>query len=210
MEEKKITEKESIELIVRMLSDTRSRLEVGDGNVLLNWGVLTVLVAVAVWVTSVVTHSTYSNLLWSLMAFGWLFNRRHAVSQRRRGCKSYTDKVCSTIWSAVGIIGIVAAAMCGLFHYATGVSPWFVMYLYALMVVGGATMASGVVLKVGSMVWGGSFSIAVGLGLVCCVLTGVAIRAIWLMPVFILCFGVMMVLPGLELRRKTRIDHEGA
>lgn len=31
MEEKKINEKESIELIARMLSDTKSRLEVGDG-----------------------------------------------------------------------------------------------------------------------------------------------------------------------------------
>ena len=36
----KLNEKESIELIARMISDTKSRLEVGDGNILLSWGIL--------------------------------------------------------------------------------------------------------------------------------------------------------------------------
>ena len=57
MEEKKINEKESIELIARMLSDTKSRLEVGDGNILLNWGVLTVAVATVVWIAVAVTNN---------------------------------------------------------------------------------------------------------------------------------------------------------
>ena len=44
-----------------MLSDTKSRLEVGDGNILLNWGVLTVAVAIAVWIAVAVTNNPASN-----------------------------------------------------------------------------------------------------------------------------------------------------
>ena len=40
MEEKNLTEKESLELIARMISKSKKRLEIGDGNVFLYWGTL--------------------------------------------------------------------------------------------------------------------------------------------------------------------------
>lgn len=82
--------------------------------------------------------------------------------------------------------------------------------IYALMVVGGGTFASGAVLKVRSMVFGGAFSVGFGFGLICCLLTGIAIKPVWLMPIFILCFGLMMILPGLEMRQKARKEYERA
>ena len=210
MEEKKINEKESIELIARMLSDTKSRLEVGDGNILLNWGVLTVAVATVVWIAVAVTNNPAYNGLWGLMVLGWLLNRKHTVAQKKRGYKSYTDQVCAKIWRAVSILGVSGALMCAIFQYATGTSPRFAMFIYALMVVGGGTFASGAVLKVRSMVFGGAFSVGFGFGLICCLLTGIAIKPVWLMPIFILCFGLMMILPGLEMRQKARKEYERA
>ena len=40
MEEKKLNEKESLEIITRMIQETKNKLEVGDGNMLLLWGYL--------------------------------------------------------------------------------------------------------------------------------------------------------------------------
>ena len=46
MEEKKLNERESLELITRMIQETKNKLEVGDGNVLLIWGYVSVLTAI--------------------------------------------------------------------------------------------------------------------------------------------------------------------
>ena len=43
MEERKLTEKESLEVITTMIARTRERY-IGDGNIMLMWGYLTVAV----------------------------------------------------------------------------------------------------------------------------------------------------------------------
>ncbi len=39
MEERKLNEKESLELITRMIRNTKHNLEIGDGNIFLFWGI---------------------------------------------------------------------------------------------------------------------------------------------------------------------------
>ena len=210
MEEKIINEKESIELIARMISDTKSRLEVGDGNILLYWGLLTVAVATIVWCAVTITGNAAYNGLWGLLAFGWLFNYRLTKEKKSRGYRSYTDKMCSVIWTTVGELGLCGVVMCVVFQYATGYSSWFAMFLYALIIVGSGVVGSGAALKIKSMVYGGAFSILYGMVIMCCILTGVALDFIWMMPGFILCFALMMIVPGIEMRRLARKGHERA
>ena len=50
MDEKKLTEKESIILITEMISRTKERY-IGDGNIMLMWGYLTVLVSILSHIT---------------------------------------------------------------------------------------------------------------------------------------------------------------
>lgn len=210
MEEKIINEKESIELIARMISDTKSRLEVGDGNILLYWGLLTVAVATIVWCAVTITGNAAYNGLWGLLAFGWLFNYRLTKEKKSRGYRSYTDKMCSVIWTTVGVLGLCGVVMCVVFQYATGYSSWFAMFLYALIIVGSGVVGSGAALKIKSMVYGGAFSILYGMVIMCCILTGVSLDFIWMMPGFILCFALMMIVPGIEMRRLARKGHERA
>ncbi len=210
MEEKIINEKESIELIARMISDTKSRLEVGDGNILLYWGLLTVAVATIVWCAVTITGNAAYNGLWGLLAFGWLFNYRLTKEKKSRGYRSYTDKMCSVIWTTVGVLGLCGVVMCVVFQYATGYSSWFAMFLYALIIVGSGVVGSGAALKIKSMVYGGAFSILYGMVIMCCILTGVALDFIWMMPGFILCFALMMIVPGIKMRRLARKGHERA
>ena len=64
----KLNEKESIELIARMISETKSRFEVGDGNILLSWGILTATIATVVWAAVAATGNPAFN---GLSIAGW-------------------------------------------------------------------------------------------------------------------------------------------
>ena len=46
MEEKKLSEQESLELISQMIRSTRTNLEVGSGNQFLDWGYFTAALSV--------------------------------------------------------------------------------------------------------------------------------------------------------------------
>lgn len=49
MEKKKLTHQESIDIIAEMIFRTKERY-IGDGNIMLMWGYLTVAVTILVWV----------------------------------------------------------------------------------------------------------------------------------------------------------------
>ena len=49
MEEKILSEKESLELISKMISETKNKLERGGGNIFLLWGYLGVCVSLIVY-----------------------------------------------------------------------------------------------------------------------------------------------------------------
>ena len=50
MEDRKLSEKESLELITRMIQNTRRNLDAGGGNMFLVWGYVGELVTLAVLV----------------------------------------------------------------------------------------------------------------------------------------------------------------
>lgn len=49
MEEKRINERESIEIITSMIARTKKRYSLGDGNIMLMWGYLTLCISALVW-----------------------------------------------------------------------------------------------------------------------------------------------------------------
>lgn len=59
MEERKLNEKESLELIAQMIQNTKNRLETNCGMPFLFWGYTTIFVSLLVWVSG----SNYPELL---------------------------------------------------------------------------------------------------------------------------------------------------
>ena len=205
MEERNITEQEGLRIIGSMITSTRTRLEVGDGNLFLNWGLLTVVVSVLVWVGVEVLQTEAVNLLWLLILTGFFFNRKRKRQTGRRGFLSYTDVLIRNIWRAIWCVGGVTVVGCALLYAFTGnVNCWFATMLFAFILVGAGCSFTGAVLKVGSMVWGGAFSAACGMFLIGCRLAGLYIHNWMLMPMFILSFMLMMVIPGLQIRKKAK------
>ena len=136
MEERKITQQESISIITEMISRTKDRY-IGDGNIMLMWGYLTVTVTALVWVLLAATNHPAWNWLWFLI---WIIGGTATPimarkQQTERGVKSYSDRVTSQIWSVVGAMAIVATAMCLGFLLIGGKDSWSMMFAYALVIV---------------------------------------------------------------------------
>ncbi len=200
MEEKNLTEKESLELIARMISKSKKRLEIGDGNVFLYWGTLSVVIGIAVWVAVATTLNPAWNGLWGLMGIGALFNYKKAKEAKERGYTSYTDKVCSTIWISFGFICLAALIICTVLTLCYDKHPWFIMFITAVLGCGSGCIATGAVIEIRSLIFGGIFSSIFGCALVACLICGISVTWNITMALFILSFILMMVIPGLEMR----------
>lgn len=205
MEDKKITEKESLDIITAMISRTRERY-IGDGNIMLMWGYLTVGVALLVWLLLLLTRNQAWNWLWFLIWIvgGTLTPIMARKQQVRSGVKSYSDKITSQLWSVVGFSARASTFCCLAFLLIGGIDSWKMMFAFALIIVPFAEIAQGIVVKEKSLVGGGGVGLAVGIVTMCCIAGGVPLAAAWFMPLFIVAFAAMMIVPGHILNHKAR------
>ena len=201
-----MTEKESLELITTMIQRTKERY-VGDGNIMLMWGYLSVVVAALVWILLVTTHNQAWNWLWfAIGVIGWIATLIMDKKQRvKSGVKSYSDKLTSQIWTIVGCSAFVATLFCLGFNLFMGYDAWKMMFAFALIIVPMAEMAQGIVIKEKSLVIGGAIGLTCGIFIVCCIAAGVPLYINLILPLFIVAFTCMMIIPGHIINRKARL-----
>lgn len=204
MDERKLTEKESLSLITEMISRTRERY-IGDGNIMLMWGWLTVTVTGLVWLLMALTMNPVWNWLWFLIpAVGGVATPLMArKEQRERGVKTYSDRMSSQIWTVVGIIAFLTTFICLGFNLA-GVNIWKVMFIVTLIVVPFGEIAQGIIVNEKPLTVGGCAGMAIGLFTTGCIVGNVALGASWFLPLFMLAFVCMMLIPGYVINRKAR------
>lgn len=206
MEEKEINERESLDIITAMIDRTKERYMLGDGNIFLMWGYLTVIVGALVWILLAVTHNPAVNWLWYLI---WIIGgiatpimtKKRAI---KKGAKSYSDKITSQIWSIVGFSAIAATFMCLGFLFIKGIDTWNTMLAFALVIVPIAEIAQGIVVNEKSIIMGGSMGLLAGIFTLCCISGNVPLEASWFMPIFIIAFACMMIIPGHILNHKSK------
>lgn len=206
MNNKTLTEKESLEIITTMIERTKERYMLGDGNILLLWGYLSVGIAALVWTLLALTHNPAVNWLWFLIwIIGGIATPIMARRQsRRKGMKSATDKIISRLWSVVGFSAIACTFCCLGFLLFGGVDSWSMMFAFALIIVPMIEIAQGIILDERSFVWGGSVGLLAGIITLACIAGHVALAARWMMPLFIAAFAAMMIIPGHVLNYKAR------
>lgn len=206
MEDKRINERESIEIITSMIARTKERYMLGDGNIMLMWGYLTVAVGVLVWALLAITHHPAVNWLWYLI---WIIGgiATPIMSKKKevkKGAKTYTDKIISRLWSIVGYSAISCTFIClGLF-LAWGIDAWSAMIIFAMVIIPIVEIANGIVLNESSYIWGGAVGLLAGIFVMCCIAGGVTLSAAWFMPIFIVEFICMMIIPGHVINRKAK------
>lgn len=204
MDEKKLTEKESLELITSMIKRTRERY-IGDGNIMLMWGYLTVVVTALVWIMLVATHNPAWNWLWFAIGIvggiaTLIMSKR---SEKKCGVKSYSDKITSQIWLTVGLASIVASLFC--FGFALkGFNAWGMMFAIPLLIVPMAEIAQGIIVEEKSLIVGGAIGLCVGLFTFCCLVGNVRLLINWFLPLFMVAFACMMIIPGHIINHKAK------
>lgn len=205
MEDKKLTEKESLEVITSMIARTKARY-LGSGNILLMWGYLAVFSSILVWILLAATQQNVWNWLWFAipvigMPLTAIMSRRE---KRTDGAVTYSDKITSHLWSIFGVSEIVLTLICLGFSLIGGIKCWTAMIVYTIIAAPFAEIAQGLIVKEKSLTWGGIVGLAIGMVLVCCVTGKIPLLANWFMPLFILFWVVMMIVPGHIINHKAK------
>lgn len=206
MEERKLNEKESLELIAQMITHTRNRLQTNNGNVYLLWGYTSVAVALLIYGIGFFSTHPGWNFLWFLIwIIGGTLTGHILKKEKGKGApKSYTDRLTEGLWSIVGYCALAATILCLYFMLAKGADCWSLMMVFGLFVIGFATSVQGVILKEQSLMVGGGIGMLFGAYVMCCLIIGIPLLNTWFTPLFILTFICMMILPGHILNRKAR------
>ncbi len=206
MEEKKINEKESLEIITEMINRTKGRLRIGDGNLLLLWGYTALAVTALTATVLLITRHQASNWLWFLI---WIIGGTAGahVDRRRNGkqqVSTYTDSVTRGLWSLVGFCAILLTAICLVLMLLAGKDCWTAMLVFGLLIVGIAVTIQGVVIKEKCLVAGGAVGVVAGSVVLCCAIGGIALAACWTFPLIAATFLLMLIVPGHILNHKAR------
>ncbi|MGN0238342.1 MAG: hypothetical protein ACI4AK_09715 [Lepagella sp.] len=206
MEDKKISQAESLAIIADMIDRTKSHHHLCNGSILLLWGYLSVAVAMIVALLLWLTGHPAVNWLWFLI---WIVGGTITPVMERKyrarvGTLSYFDKVCSGIWSIVGYSAIALTFACLGFLLFGGKDCWGAMFFFAFGFVGFAETVQGIILRVKPLIVGGAIGLLAGVVTLCCLAGGVVLSFCWAIPLFILAFTCMMIIPGHILNAKAK------
>ena len=208
MEEKKLTPQESMELIASMIQSTKRRVASPDLRISVMWAALTIITAAVAWILLSTTHNPWFNFVWfAIPVIGIptniiLDNNR----QKKSGAKTYLDKVSENLWKCVGYIAMGLTIACFIAQQCGYPMAWLAMFYYAFIIVGFGATVSGLLLQEKSYVFGGLFSIFSGFAIIICSVCQIPLLYSWVVPLYILCFLLMFIVPAFIISRKLKAE----
>lgn len=192
MEERKLSEKESLELISRMISETREQFGRSNGRIFLLWGYLTITVSILVYLLLHVTGSPWIQLLWWLIPLAGYPAMLAILRKKEKRVTTFIDRMISNIWIVIGLCACVTPLS------LIFVKEVPVLFIEALLINAGVAM-SGLTLRFKPATLLGFLGIALSFGLW-------FIQGMEQVLVFGIYVGLLMVIPGhsLNIRNKKR------
>ncbi len=208
MEEKKLNSQESLELITSMINKTKRKMHVGQGNLLLWWGYVSAIVGLLVGVSLLLTGGNPAcNWLWFLIwivgGIGMLVILRKDKGRIEKEPFTYVDRITSNLWGTIGWMFALGTILSIAFLFF-GKDTWVIMLVFAFLLGGFGASVQGFILQEKSMVAGGAFGLVAGTFVLCCVLSDIPLKVWWIIPLFVLCFVVTMIIPGHILNAKAK------
>lgn len=204
MEEKNLTPQESMAVIAQMIEATKQRIAMPDLRISVMWAVLTIATAAVVLILSLITHNPWVNLAWfAIPVIGIPANivmGKHI--EKNKGVKTAIDRISDGIWKTVGFIAIALTVICLVFDLTGHSGAWLAMFYYAFIIVGFGAAMQGIVLKERSYIFGGTFSIIAGFVLIGLTLCRIPLLMVWVIPLYMLCFLLMFIVPAFVIRKK--------
>lgn len=208
MEDKKLNNQESLELITRMINKTKRQMHIGQGNLLLWWGYVSAIVGLLVGVSLIVTKGNPAcNWLWFLIwivgGIGMMVIIRKDRGRIEKEPKTYVDRLTSNLWLTNGCAFAFGTLLSIGFSFF-GKDTWIVMLILAFLLCGFSANMQGCIIQEKSMKIGGGFTLFAGIFVMSCVFAKVPLAVEWVIPLFVLCFVVTMIIPGHILNAKAK------
>lgn len=182
----------NLELITRMISETRTRFERGGGKIFLIWGIVTFSVSLLVYFLISSTGNYSYNWLWFLIpVVGAPIN---AFYRRRvsTGVKSYIDSVIRYVWVVTGVVASVIPIVISFIDFR------FPILMFEGTIVCSALIMTGLI--IGSRV--AAFAGVAGLVLSISLLFVGGLNSIL---IFAAMSVVSMIIPGVVIKGKSEI-----
>jgi ABC-type multidrug transport system fused ATPase/permease subunit len=150
MEDKTLTTEQSLDLIARMLENTRRNFNDRGGAMFLIWGYTTIAVTLAVYIAFSLTKSYDVMWLWWALPLvagilTWLHFRKH-----KRSVQTHLDK---NVWS-VWIVFSVATMACMVFGFIPATYRFPILFTIGLLI-SMATAITGLMIKFRPVAVGG-------------------------------------------------------
>lgn len=184
MEDRKLDAAESLELIGRMIENTRSRIVRNSGRPLLAWGYATVITTIIVWAAVVGFRDPRWNYLWLLLpVLGWLLMWLTRRKPTEGEVRTFVDRVIGNVWFVMGSTALFVSLLtlftpCVCRYSSSSCSSW-----------AWGPAVTGLIIRFTPTIVGGIAAIILA---PCTLLAG----NMWQPLPFIAGFVVMMIIPG--------------
>lgn len=204
MEEKQLTPEESMVLIGRMIDASKRRVAVPDLRISVMWAALSVATAAAVWLLWQLTGDVRFNFVWfAIPVIGIPLNILLA-DRSERPVKTYVDRICEGVGKILCALPICLTVLCLAFQWSGYPQAWLTFFFFAFIVVGFGAAMQGIVLEEKSYLFGGLFSMLTGFVVAAAAVSGLPLRMGWMIPLYMLCFVLMFLVPAIVIRRKLK------
>lgn len=108
MEDKKLTEKESLELISQMIRSTRENMEKGSGNLFLIWGYLSTFVALMIYTVWATTGNPLIFWSWWLIPIIGYPCVLYMNRKREKCVKTDINRIIMRVWWIAGACCVIS------------------------------------------------------------------------------------------------------
>ena len=152
MEEQKMNEKESLELIAQMIRVTKQSIGSGCGNKFLMYGYTAAILSIVIYALVYFTGNSAWSAGWFLMFLPFLVS---SVREKRNRPKvvTYTDRMINETWRVIGALFVLTVLTMIVLGFVIGRVNFGLMMPLALLYCGMGTSITGLVIKESSLTY---------------------------------------------------------
>ncbi len=197
MNNKELTSKESLDIITRMIENTRRNIDHGEGNHLIRWGVSTLITALIVHTTVAITGNGLFHWLWMLIPIIGCTWTQLANKKRPQKVITHIDKMQTAIWSTILYMNIATPTAFAILWYFE--IPIFMEYyklfallpLISILTTSIGFIVTGAIIRFRPIVIGGAVGMILGYATLHLPEYCTIIFALWAL--------ITMIIPGIKL-----------
>ncbi|MGP1478030.1 MAG: hypothetical protein ACTTJK_11320 [Phocaeicola sp.] len=202
MEANNFSEKESLELIIKMINSTKDSMDVGRWNQFVVWGTFTVLLGLAILGLMAYTGNPEWNWLWFLMFVFW-YSQKLIADRKPQPVVTYNSKAISSVWKVLGFLfALTPITLTILTFLGYDLISMTLMMPLSLIYMGIGVSFSGIILHEPFVAYIPIVCMISPIVMFNIILVNHGVTLGWYF-IYLLTVFVMMVIPGIILHYKT-------